>query len=89
MSYPVWAVNEICRLIREQEPEHPGEDWRDESTDSHLAAAQRHLQAHQAGKTLDQSGHSHLIHLAARTLMAAETARPKPQNKTPNGRATY
>lgn len=73
MSYPVWPVNEVCRLIREQEPEHPGEDWRDEPTAEHLAAAQRHLKAHQQGETIDQSGHSHLIHMAARALMAAET----------------
>lgn len=85
MSYPVWAVNEICRLIRGQEPEHPGEDWRDEPTDSHLAAAQRHLQAHHQGEMLDHSGHSHLIHMAARALMAAETARTPEQAKGERG----
>lgn len=66
------ALLKVAQLLTDQEAEHDGDRWRTHDAGHHLDCALRHLLAHQAGDTIDKSGHPHLVHAAARLLMAVE-----------------
>ncbi|MGE4424982.1 MAG: dATP/dGTP diphosphohydrolase domain-containing protein [Solirubrobacteraceae bacterium] len=69
---PARAILAVSQLLADEQTSH-GDRWTARPTTHHLAAALRHAFRWTAGETVDpDSGHSHLVHAAARLLMAVD-----------------
>ncbi|MCK9250364.1 MAG: DUF5664 domain-containing protein [Solirubrobacteraceae bacterium] len=69
---PARAILAVSQLLADEQASH-GDRWRRRPARHHLAAALRHAYRWLGGETVDpDSGHSHLVHAAARLLMALD-----------------
>jgi hypothetical protein len=65
------AAKIVGLVFRHGADKYPPGNWRNVSSDDHLAAALRHIERHRAGQTRDPESHApHLAHAAARVLLA-------------------
>lgn len=84
---PAGALLEISALLAAEADGHDDDRWKGHDTDHHLDALWRHLLAHQAGETIDPaSGRPHVVHLAARALMALDVGLTTPDTHDGRGR---